>query len=92
MSDRVPDSAPPSALPGLGPKSERALAEVGVENVGQLREIGYLDAWHRLKFMDPGWNHLAGLYALYGALNNLPWIAVARDEALKARLKAEAGK
>ena len=92
MTGPVPDNAPVSSLPGLGPKSERALAEAGIDTVGQLREIGYLDAWHRLKFMDPGWDHLAGLYALYGALHNMPWIAVAQDEELKARLKAEAGK
>jgi DNA transformation protein len=78
----------PSTLPGLGPKSDQWLAEVGITTVDELRGIGAVAAYRRLKHWNPRLVSLNALYALHAALNGLHWRAVDADT--KARLQAEA--
>jgi DNA transformation protein len=75
-------------LPGLGVRSEAWLAEVGVTSEDELRRLGALVVWRRLKHWNPRLVTMNALYALHGAINGLPWRAV--DAATKARLRAEA--
>ncbi len=81
-SDRISD------LPNLGPRSVEWLFEVGVESVSQLRELGAVAAYRRLKHWNPRLVSLNALYAIHGALEGIPWQAV--DAETKARLRAEA--
>ncbi len=78
----------PGALPGLGPKSSQWLAEVGIATVDELRAVGAVAAYRRLKHWNPRLVSVNALYALHAALNGLHWRAV--DDGTKARLRAEA--
>ena len=74
-------------LPGLGPKSEQWLIQAGISNPEQLRALGAMEAFSRLKATmakPPGLNFL---YALVGALENRDWKDIAQNE--KARLLME---
>jgi DNA transformation protein len=78
-----------SRLAGLGPKSEAWLREVGINTEEELRAIGAVAAYRRLKPWNPRLVSLNALYALHAALSGLHWRAV--DDETKARLRAEAG-
>jgi DNA transformation protein len=84
----MPASDKPGTLPGLGPKSTEWLAEVGITTVAELREVGAIAAYRRLKHWNPRLVSLNALYALHAAVHGLHWRAV--DDATKARLRAEA--
>ena len=71
-------------LRGLGAKSEESLAQVGIRSVDDLRAIGPVMAFYRLRMRSrergealPSMNFL---YALVGALSDRPWQEVARSE------------
>ena len=81
-------SDPVSALPNLGPKSVLWLAEVGITSVGELREVGAVAAYRRLKHWNPRLVGLNALYAMHAALEGVHWRAV--DAETKARLRSEA--
>ncbi len=74
-----------SDLRNLGPVSERQLAEVGIGDVKTLRATGALDAFARLKWCFPREITVVALYALDGALSDIPWtdLPAARKEALR---------
>ncbi|MEM7360579.1 MAG: TfoX/Sxy family protein [Pseudomonadota bacterium] len=61
-------------LKGLGPKSEKQLAEIGIHTPEQLVEVGAIEAFQRLiqQAEDIGSNRpsLNFLYALVGALED----------------------
>ncbi len=76
-----------SKLKGLGPKSEKWLNEIGIATEDQLRELGAVEAFVRLKnecSVKPGLNFL---YAMVGALENVHWTRIAKSE--KGRLLME---
>lgn len=75
-------------LPGLGPKSSGWLREVGIKTEADLRAIGAVAAWRRLKHWNPRLVSLNALYALHAALHGLHWRAVDADT--RERLRAEA--
>lgn len=77
-----------STLPNLGPKSDAWLSEVGIASVEDLREIGAVAAYRRLKHWNPRLVSLNALYAMHAALEGVPWQAI--DPETKARLKEEA--
>lgn len=77
------------SLPGLGPKSAQWLREVGIGTEAELRAVGAVDAYRRLKHWNPRLVSLNALYGLHAALNGLHWRAV--DAETKARLRAEVG-
>jgi DNA transformation protein and related proteins len=64
---------PIAELKNLGASSARDLAAIGIETEAQLREIGVVEAWHRLNEHKPNSYTIAGLYALAGALENVVW-------------------
>jgi DNA transformation protein len=79
-----------SALRNLGPASARWLAEAGIRNESDLRALGAVAAYRRVKHMRPREVTLLMLYALEGALRDMPWNAL--PEGVKARLKRDANR
>ena len=57
-----------SELINVGVKVTQGLADIGVETEAQLRKMGALEAFCRMRLIDPKWNHRMLLYALHGAL------------------------
>ncbi len=76
-------------LPGLGPKSAAWLVEVGISSASELRSVGAVAAWRRLRQWNPRLVTVNALYALHSAVEGIRWQAV--DAPTKARLRAEAG-
>lgn len=84
------DARPLSALRNLGPASARWLAEAGIRTESDLRAFGAVAAYRRVKHMRPREVTLLMLYALEGALRDVPWNALPED--VKARLKRDASR
>ncbi len=76
-------------LINIGPRTARALTEVGIADAEALRRVGPVEARRRLKLAAPRETTLIGLYALYGALIDVHWNALPPE--IKASLRAEAG-
>lgn len=72
-------------LLNLGPKSARALAAIGVHNEDDLRTLGVIPAYRRLKHAEPTGTSLNMLYAMQGALMDIHWNQLPLE--LKADLK-----
>lgn len=80
------DLRPPSALPNLGPYSDEQLREIGVATAGDLRALGSIEAWRRLRFRFGARRvNLLFLYALDGALTGHDWrrLPAGRKEELR---------
>jgi DNA transformation protein len=75
-------------LPNLGPKSQDMLAAVHIKTVAQLRKLGAVAAYARVKQQDPRAS-LNLLWALEGALTDLPWQVVAREHRTSLLLALE---
>ena len=80
-----PDSI--ARLPGLGPKSEQWLAEIGIFTAAQLLSTGAVRAYLMLEQGGATKPSLNFLYAMVGALEGRRWQDVARED--KARLLSE---
>lgn len=76
-------------LPGLGPRSREMLAAAGIMTVTQLRELGAVRAYARVRATDVS-PSLNLLWALEGALTGLPWQVVAREHRLSLLLALDA--
>ncbi len=75
-------------LRGLGEKSEKVLAKVGVHSVADLQSIGAIQAFIKLK--QGGCNpSLNFLYALVGALEDRSWLDIAQHERGKLLMAME---
>ena len=81
-------------LPGLGPKSEACLMAVGINTEQELRELGALQAFMKLKAQSTHTNSsttsLNFLYALVGAIEGISWQQVARERRLELLMQIEA--
>ncbi len=93
MSQRSPKAesgagAPTSSLRGLGPKSEEALRAAGITSVAELRALGSIAAYIKVKRCWSGAS-LNLLWALEGAITGLPWQTVAREHRLSLLLALE---
>jgi len=75
-------------LRNIGPKSAALLRAAGIDSVENLREIGAVAAYRRLKFVEPRRVSLNMLWALQGALTDRDWRDIPPAE--KARLQADA--
>ena len=87
---RKPDGV--AALAGLrniGPKTAAWLAGIGIKSEADLRRVGPVAAYRRLKHERPQEVTVVCLYALYGALANRHWNELPAE--LKQALRAEAG-
>jgi DNA transformation protein and related proteins len=76
------------ALPNLGPRSREMLAAAGIRSVAQLRALGSVEAFARVRRVDPRAS-LNLLWALEGALTGLPWQTVAREHRTSLLLALE---
>ena len=76
-------------LQGLGPRSQGMLAGAGIKTVAQLRGLGAVCAYAKVKASGANAS-LNLLWALEGALTGLPWQVVAREHRLSLLLALEA--
>ena len=84
MSERVI-----ADLAGLGPKSQIMLAGAGIKTATQLKRLGSVRAYAKVK--STGGNpSLNLLWALEGTLTGLPWQVVAKEHRLSLLLALEA--
>jgi len=75
-------------LPGIGPVTQSRLADAGIGTIGDLRTIGSVEAYRRLKFMLPRQVSLNALYALEAALRGYHWLDLPED--VKTALRQQA--
>jgi DNA transformation protein len=75
----------PAQLKNLGPKTRQWLNEVGIYTLDDLRQVGALEAWRRIKRLYPTRVSVNALYGLEGALTNRHWNDI--PEAYKAELR-----
>ena len=80
--------APVGTLPGLGPVTQGWLEEAGIRTVSDLRSIGAVEAYRRLKFMFSRRVTLNALYGLEAALRGCHWLDLPPD--VKETLRREA--
>jgi len=67
-------------LPGLGPKTEGYLQSVGINTPADLKELGAVEAFIRMKKEGVIQSNLNFLYALVAAVENRSWLDIARNE------------
>lgn len=79
------------SLRNIGPKSAQWLKAVGIQTAEDLSDIGAAEAYLRTKAAFPDKVSLNMLYALQGALLDLPWNELPPDLALKLRSEAGEG-
>ena len=82
------NDAPVDSLPGIGPATLAWLNEVDIRSVGDLRSVGSVEAYRRLKFMLPRRVSLNALYALEAALRGCHWLDLPQD--VKSALQQQA--
>lgn len=75
-------------LPNLGPRSSEMLAQAGIENEHQLRQLGSVAAYLAVKRAG-GNPSLNLLWALEGALTNRHWTQVAQQDRLHLLMQLE---
>jgi DNA transformation protein len=75
-------------LPNLGPKSQQILAQAGIHNLQELRQLGAVVAYARCQHVT-GNVSLNLLWALEGALTGLSWQEVAREHRASLLLALE---
>ena len=80
--------APIETLSGIGPVTQGWLVEAGIRTVGELRSIGAVEAYRRLKFMLPRRVNLNALYALEASLRGCHWLDLPQD--VKTALQQQA--
>lgn len=77
-----------SDLPNLGPRSQAILQQAGVRSLQELRRIGSVAAYARVR-RSSGKASLNLLWALEGALTGLHWQEVAREHRASLLLALE---
>jgi DNA transformation protein len=77
-----------SDLPNLGPKSQSMMEAAGIKTVEQLRKLGSVRAYAKVKATGVSAS-LNLLWALEGALSGLPWQEVAREHRTSLLLALE---
>jgi DNA transformation protein len=75
---------------GVGPVTEGWLQEAGIRTVAELRALGSVEAYRRLKFMFPRRVSLNALYGLEAALRGCHRLDLSQDvkEILQREAKA----
>ena len=74
-------------LRGIGPVTRSRLEDIGIRTLDDLRSIGSVEAYRRLKFMLPRQVSLNALYALEAALRACHWLDLPQD--VKAALQQQ---
>lgn len=77
-----------SELHGLGPTSEKLLARIDIYDEEQLRAIGAIEAFARIRMTSEFRVSLNLLYALEGALTGQDWrkLSPAQKQSLRSQL------
>ncbi len=85
---------PISSLRNLGPRVEEYMANVGIHSAEELREIGYMAAYVKLRAHKPKIMNRMALYAIYGALTDQDCMRLPREikDALEVELQAALAK
>ena len=78
-------------LPNLGPRSQQMLERAGIHTVEQLREMGSIRAYLRVRRNCDGAS-LNLLWAMEGALTGQHWQVIAKHERLRLLLELEDAK
>ena len=78
-------------MKNIGPKSRQWLASVGVHTLDDVVRLGVVETYKRVRAAYPEKVSLNLLYALQGALLDLPWNEVPPDikEELKRQVEEE---
>jgi len=71
-------------LRGIGPSTERMLRQADIMTVEALRELGPVEAYHRLRFLNEHVS-LNALYALAAGLEGRDWRDLSNAERQKLR-------
>ena len=77
-----------SDLPGLGPKTQLMLAQIGIDTVPQFMATDPFDLYARLKSSVPGIS-LNALYAMMGAQENRHWQDIKNERRLEILLRLD---
>lgn len=78
-----------TSLRNIGPKSAAWLESVGINSVNELFDIGVEEAYRKVRAAYPDRVSLNMLYALQGALLDLPWNEL--PEEMKSQLRRAVG-
>ena len=78
-----------SELQGLGLKSEKQLLEIGIRTAEELKAIGAVRAFIKLKQASSITPSLNFLYAMVGALENKHWADIKKSEKAKLLIEIE---
>ena len=73
----------------IGQRSRRWLEEAGISSLRELRQIGSVEAYLRVKRMQPG-GSLNLLWALEGVLLECDWRSLTADQKQELRERVEA--
>lgn len=87
MTDVPDDSRPLHLLPGLEPTTVGWLQQVGIKSENDLRMVGAVVAYRRLKHWDRKSVGLDTLWVLHSVLTGIPLSDI--DAATKARLLSD---
>ena len=79
-----------TALPGLGPRSVQMLQQADIHTLDDLRQLGSVAAYVRVKRSQQSAASLNLLWALEAALTGQHWQAVAREHRTSLLLALEA--
>ena len=82
-------SIPIIEMKNLGPAMARMLGEVEIMCEDDLRALGAVEAYHRLKLVFGHHINAVALYAMEAALRDCHWQAIEGDD--KRELRAKAG-
>ncbi len=72
-----PRAGSPAQMLNLGPASTKMLANVGIYHTEQIRTLGALETYWRVKAITPNAS-LNLLWALAGAIENVHWTKISR--------------
>lgn len=75
-------------LKNIGAKTEAWLREVGIHGYDDLKRIGSVETYRKLKLLYPDKINLNALYALEAAIWNIHWLELLPE--IKDQLKREA--
>lgn len=78
-----------SSLKGLGTQSEKMLNSIGINTEQELRDIGPVKAYLKLKDKLPQAPSMNLLYAMLGALNDVHWLSIAKKERLSLLMELD---
>lgn len=76
------------ALKNLGPATARMLAEIDITTQNELRNLGSVEAYRRLKFRFGTAVTLNALYALEAALQDRHWLSLTPAERMDLKRRA----